>query len=172
MLHYNKHGADATFIEEGVSKQVIVNRKSVMVVKVYAFPKYRLKVGGDEENLKNLIVLTLGSLQEKQDALGHPPYSWTKHRKMRQRNTVVLVTDGALIIDTHEDYIKGGGQTEHSLFVGHLEGMVNLNPPRLGPKRQAKRQRGWRRSGRSAAAKAKIRTPSPQVLWESSGVGT
>ena len=69
-----------------------------------------------------MVALTIGSLDEKRTALGAPPCSWTTHRKLRQQFTAVLVTYGPNVLDTHEDYIRGGGQMELLLFVGSIEG--------------------------------------------------
>ena len=73
------------------------------------------------------------------------------------------MTDGSEVVDSHPDFISGGGFTEHSLFVAGLQsktGFVTALP--TGPQHsQSKKKKAKAKAKRSARTKEMLAPPQP-----------
>ncbi|CAE7620467.1 unnamed protein product [Symbiodinium sp. KB8] len=88
-------------------------------------------------------------------------YDVFRHMYLRQTFTAVFVTEQGSVVDTHVDYVRCGGYTEHSLFVGGLVSKDGLTPVPQGPEhsRPSKKRRTGSKAKRSEATKRMLAPP-------------
>lgn len=71
------------------------------------------------------------------------------HKRLRESYCSLFATQSGAVVDSHPDYLKGAGMTEHSLFVSGLQKKTGfVSPLAKGP------QHGQRQK--------KVRKPKPK----------
>ena len=120
--HFRKHAARGTYVAS-TCDLVLQNGDKARVA--YVMPKYTLRHASEKpEEMRAMLKLSLASTRDMVlRALEHPEtstYDVCRHKMLRQRYTTVYLTDKGQWVDTHKDYVVGGGHSEHSLFLSQL----------------------------------------------------
>ena len=53
------------------------------------------------------------------------PWNWyiwcvCRHQRLRRAYTIICLTEGGAMLDTHLDFVTGGGWSEHAIFLSQL----------------------------------------------------
>ena len=122
IAHCRKVGATGTFLATSCDKVLPTGQRATHL---YVFPKYSLVLA--QERQADLRVLVDMSLPEEPESVWKAcvapetqTYDFQRHIRLRQTYVCVFgATDGGFV-DTHREYVQGGGHTEHCLFVAGL----------------------------------------------------
>lgn len=122
LAHFRKCGARGTYIATTADLFLQTGQKARVV---FALPKYTLRYATERpEEMRAMLKLSVASTTETVlQALEHPEtstYDLCRHQVLRRRYTAVYLTDAGKWVDTHGDYVVGGGHSEHALFLSQL----------------------------------------------------
>ena len=170
MQHWRKHGPRSTYLASTCSKTLDDGSVAKLC---YIMPKYSLRLAverpGDMSAAMALALATSPSQVEK--ACAHPSthqYCIQRHTYLRQSFVSLYVCEGQKIVDTHRDYVVGGGFSEHSVFMSEVisaNGYIKAIPQ--GPKSDVQKKKGRKKAKQSEKTKA---MPAPPGLQASSKV--
>jgi len=173
--HHEEHGDDGTFIYRDGNFMVERNGTTALAKRVYVFPKYKLGWATDKQSdMRSMLALgTASGPDQILHALGGPPYSFKRHRYLRENFTAVYVMEeDNHVVDTHIDYIKFVGHTEHTYFIRSLPSVDSFDARAMNASQGTKRVKQKVKRARakmSTAGKLKIKTPPPPPLVQEAG---
>ena len=151
MDFYQKHGASKLLLMKPCKLTLRTGQEATLC---YAMPKYKILFAIERPaDLQAALMLGMAHTSEEVRQacanLQTGTYDIFRHMYLRQSFVNVYVTHSGAVVDCHRDFVRGGGHSEHSLFVKALHTQDYLDPLAQGP-----------RSNQPAAAK-----PKPKAKW-------
>ena len=164
--HYHSTGARGSYLATSCSLDLATGQTAKLL---YIMPKYSLRMVVDKPaEMQAVLRLSLAESSEEVQAAASNPTTGTydvfRHIYLRQTFVALYVVDKDTVLDSHKDFVSGGGHTDHSHFLRTI--LHNKAQPLVqGPKNsQAKSKKPKAKAKRSAKTKAMLAAPESALI--------